>query len=316
VWTDKCENAFQILKKAFTGALVLRHYDPENMIVLESDASDYAIAGILSQYDKEGVLRPVAFYGRTMIAAELNYDIYNKELLAIVECFRLWRHYLEGSKYTIQVFTDHNNLQYFTTTKQLSHRQARWSEHLASFDFVINYCPGRLGAKPDTITRCPDIYPKKTFQDTTNAINKKILIPPKQLRAVVAVNERKSLRTIINVTKRAGLGSEGERYKTSMSEGDADFTQSGLLLLHNGQIYVPNIENLWYKMIQSYHDHKLRGHPGVRKTRELIMCNVFWKGITKDIEDYVKACPVCRRAKSGRMKPYGYLKQLAILDQK
>jgi hypothetical protein len=189
VWTDKCENTFQILKKAFTEAPVLRHHDPEDMIVLESDASNYAIAGILSQYDKEGVLRPVAFYGRTMIAAELNYDIYDKELLAIVECFRLWRHYLEGSKYTIQVFTDHNNLQYFTTTKQLSCRQARWSERLASFDFVINYHPGRLGAKPDAITRRPDIYPKKTFQDTTNAINNKILIPPEQLRAVVAINE-------------------------------------------------------------------------------------------------------------------------------
>jgi hypothetical protein len=257
VWTDKCENAFQILKKVFTEAPVLRHYNPEDMIVLESDASNYAIAGILSQYDKEGVLRPVAFYGRTMIATELNYNIYDKELLAIVECFQLWRHYLEGSKYTIQVFTDHNNLQYFTTTKQLSHRQARWSERLASFDFVINYRPGRLGAKPDAIMRRPDIYPKKTFQDTTNAINKKILIPPKQLRAVVTINERKLLRTIINVTKRAGLNSEEERYKTSMSEGDTDFTQLGLLLLCNGRIYVPDIENLRYKMIQSYHDHKL-----------------------------------------------------------
>jgi hypothetical protein len=63
VWTDKCENTFQILKKVFTEAPVLRHYDPEDIIVLESNASDYAIAGILSQYNKEGVLRPVAFYG-------------------------------------------------------------------------------------------------------------------------------------------------------------------------------------------------------------------------------------------------------------
>ena len=54
-WNDKCDTAFQILKQAFTEAPVLRHYDPEDMIVLESDASDYAVAGILSQYDKEGV---------------------------------------------------------------------------------------------------------------------------------------------------------------------------------------------------------------------------------------------------------------------
>ena len=143
-WSEDCENSFQVLKKAFTEAPVLRHYDPEDPIVLECDASDYAIAGILSQYDANEELRPIAFYGRTMIAAELNYDIYDKELLAIVECFRLWRQYLEGAKHTIQVFTDHNNLQYFTTTKQLSRRQARWSEQLANFDFTITYRLGNL----------------------------------------------------------------------------------------------------------------------------------------------------------------------------
>ena len=316
IWTDKCENAFQILKKAFTEAPVLRHFDPEDMIVLESDASDYAIAGILSQYDKEGVLRPVAFYGRTMIAAELNYDIYDKELLAIVECFRLWRHYLEGAKYTIQVFTDHNNLQYFTTTKQLSRRQARWSERFASFDFVINYRPGRLGAKPDAITRRPDVYPKKTFQDATNALNNKILIPPEQLRAVVAINEHKTLRTIINSTKNAGLDEEGKSYQEQLKQENSPFTQEGQLILRDGRIYIPDIENLRFKVIQSYHDHKLRGHPGVRKTRELIMRDMFWKGITKDIEHYVKACPICRRAKAVRAKPYGFLKQSSIPDRK
>ena len=179
-----------------------------------------------------------------MIAAELNYDIYDKELLAIVECFCLWRHYLEGSKYTIQVFTDHNNLQYFTTTKQLSRRQARWSECLASFDFVINYRPGRLGAKPDAITRRPDVYPKKTFQDTTNAINKKILIPPEQLRAVIAINEGKTLRKIINLTKGLGLDEEGIKYKISMEQGNKEFTQEGVLILRNGRIYVPNLEDI------------------------------------------------------------------------
>jgi hypothetical protein len=119
------------------------------------------------------------------------------------------------------------------------------------------------------------------------------LIPPKQLRAVTAINEHKTLRTIINTTKKAGLDSEGENYKGQLEQGDSMFTQDGQLLLRDGRIYVPDIENLWFKVIQSYHDHKLRGHPGVRKTRELIMCNMFWKGITKDIEHYVKACPVC-----------------------
>jgi hypothetical protein len=109
---------------------------------MECNASDYAIARILSQYDTNGDIHPLAFFSRTMQSAELNYDIYDKELLAIVDCFRLWRLYLEGSKFTIHMYTDHNNLQYFTTMKQLSRRQVRWSEQLSGFDFMINYRPG------------------------------------------------------------------------------------------------------------------------------------------------------------------------------
>ncbi|KAG5722479.1 hypothetical protein E4T56_gene2867 [Termitomyces sp. T112] len=95
-WDSKCQSVFLLLKRAFTSALVLRHFDPSLPIVLECNTSDYTITRILSQSDL-GDLRPVAFYTRSMIPAELNYDIYDKELLAIVEAFHQWRAYLEGS---------------------------------------------------------------------------------------------------------------------------------------------------------------------------------------------------------------------------
>ncbi|KAG5729761.1 hypothetical protein E4T56_gene910 [Termitomyces sp. T112] len=164
-WDRKCQSIFLLLKKAFTSALVLCHFDPSLPIVLECDASDYAIAGILSQLDSGGKdLRPVAFYTQSMIPAELNYNIYNKELLAIIEAFCQWQAYLKGSPHHIQVYSNHNNLQYSTTTKQLSHRQARWSETLSEYNFTIHYHPGQLGAKPDALTRRPNVYPKKLFE--------------------------------------------------------------------------------------------------------------------------------------------------------
>jgi len=87
-WTEQCESVFQLLKKAFTTAPILRLFDPTLHIILECDASDFAIAAIISQFDTGSRdLRPVAFYTRSMIDAELNYDIYDKELLAIVEAF-------------------------------------------------------------------------------------------------------------------------------------------------------------------------------------------------------------------------------------
>jgi RNase H-like domain found in reverse transcriptase len=87
-WGTAAESAFQELKKKFTIALILATFDPERQIILEIDASDYVIDMCISQPDPEGRLRPVAFYSRKMIPAELNYEIHDKELLAIIEVFR------------------------------------------------------------------------------------------------------------------------------------------------------------------------------------------------------------------------------------
>ena len=123
------------------------------------DASDYALAAILSMVTDDGV-HLLAFLSRTFTAPELNYNVYNKELLAIYEAFHAWRHCLEGSSHPIDVITDHKNLKYFSTTKLLTRRQARWSEFLSAFNFTVFYRPGRLGGKPDSLTRRRDVYPE------------------------------------------------------------------------------------------------------------------------------------------------------------
>ena len=120
---------------------------------METNASDYAVAGILSITCTDGEIRPVAYYSRTLTAPELNYDTHDKELLAIFEAFQNWCHYLEGSASPIDVIMDHKNLKYFSTSKVLSRRQAWWSEFLSQFNLVIRFCPGKLGAKPDALTR-------------------------------------------------------------------------------------------------------------------------------------------------------------------
>ena len=86
-WTNDCENAFRCLKTAFTSAPILQHFDPDREIIVETDASDYVSGGILSQYDNEGRLHPVAFFSKKHSPAECNYEIYDKELMAIIRCF-------------------------------------------------------------------------------------------------------------------------------------------------------------------------------------------------------------------------------------
>ncbi|KAL7281329.1 hypothetical protein ACG7TL_004638 [Trametes sanguinea] len=164
-FNEDCRNAFNTLKKAFTTAPVLHHWEPDRPLTVETDASDYTIAGILSITSDSGELHPVAFHSRTLSGAELNDDTHDKELLAIFKCFKTWRHYLEGSATPIDVVTDHKNLEYFATTKILTRRQARWSEFLSQFNFVIRFRPGKLGAKPDALTRRWDVYPKEGGSD-------------------------------------------------------------------------------------------------------------------------------------------------------
>jgi len=136
------------------------HFNPDNPIVVETDASDYAIAAIISQISPDdGDIHPIAFYSCSMQPAELNYEIYDKELLAIFEAFRQWRNYLEGSAHVVLVLSDHKNLEYFATTKQLMRRQVHWSEYLSGFNYLIRYRAGRLGTKPDALTRREDVYP-------------------------------------------------------------------------------------------------------------------------------------------------------------
>jgi len=157
---DDCRIAFNTLKQAFTSTPILTHWVLDTQLIMETDASDYALAAILSIMTKDSEIHPVAFHSRTFSAPELNYDVHDKELLAIFEAFKIWQHYLEGSASPIDIVTDHKNLEYFSTTKILIRRQARWSKYLSQFNLVIRFRPRCLGTKPDALTRQWDIYPK------------------------------------------------------------------------------------------------------------------------------------------------------------
>ena len=165
-WSSECENAFNTLKRAFTSDVILCHYNSDLKLVMKTDASDYVSGGILLQYNENDVLHPVVYFFKKHSPAECNYEIYDKELMAIVRAFKEWRPELEGSPTPVEVITDHKNLKYFMSTKQLSCRQARWSEFLSHFNYRITYCPGKARGKPDALThRSGDLPKERDTQD-------------------------------------------------------------------------------------------------------------------------------------------------------
>jgi len=93
----------------------------------------------------------VAFYSKSLSPVEWNYEIHDKEMLAIICALEEWRHFLEGAWHPVEIWTDHKNLEYFMTAKKLNRRQARWSLYLACFDFKLIHRPGRSIGKPDAL---------------------------------------------------------------------------------------------------------------------------------------------------------------------
>jgi len=161
VWGSEQQFAFEEMVQAFTTAPTLRYFDHEREVIIETDASDYVSAGVLSQYDDEGVLHPVAYFSKKHSPAECNYDIYDKELMVIIKALEEWRPECEGARYPLKLITDHKNLEYFMTKKLLNRRQAQWSEFLTRFDYEIVYRPGKSNGKADALTRRPGDLPER-----------------------------------------------------------------------------------------------------------------------------------------------------------
>ena len=135
-WNDECQKGFDTLKKALTSAETLRIPDFNKPFQLITDASDFALGGILLQDS-----HPIAYESRILNGAERNYMTTDKELLAVIHACKVWRCYLEGTSFT--VLTDHNPLTYFPTKPLMSQRQVRWSEFLSNFALKWEFIPGK-----------------------------------------------------------------------------------------------------------------------------------------------------------------------------
>jgi len=122
-WDHAEEQVFRNLQSALTSAPVLILPDYEKPFTLITDASDYTTGSILEQEDAFSHSHPVAYFSKSLQPAERNYEIHDKELLAIIHSLKHFRHYLQGNKHRTKIFSDHANLQYFTTKQSLTCRQ-------------------------------------------------------------------------------------------------------------------------------------------------------------------------------------------------
>ena len=282
-----------------------------------------------------------------MISAETRYETHNGELLAIVEAFKTWRHYLEGCKHEVLVLTDHNNLCRFMDTKSLSSRQVRWAQELSRYHFQIDYRQGKANGATDALSQ----YSQRSSEEeeTLQAENVKILHRLQSLLAKVSgllVNSSHlsplhqvlicgttvlpqlhrfwdSLQEeiardnpyIANIggmrLRLPKLQDENKEVKVLRAGGlPKGWEEIERVLQYRRLPYVPEI--IYSEVLSCHHDDPFAGHFGIDKTRELVGRKYYWLSLRKDVENYVKGCDVCLALKAIRHKPYGNLQSLPV----
>jgi transposase InsO family protein len=176
----KCQEAFQKLKQALISAPILRHWNPESPTKIETDSSDGVTSGILSQQQPDDQLwHPVAYFSKTMSPTECNYEIHDKEMLAIIRTLQEWRAELVSVKNKFRIYSDHEALTYFMTKRMLNARQARWAGLIADYDFEIAHTPGHSNGKADALTRREEDVAQQ--EKLKKASRNRVLLKPTKL---------------------------------------------------------------------------------------------------------------------------------------
>ena len=349
-WGKEQVQAFEALKDKLCDAPVLAQYDPRAKTILQTDASHFGWGFVISQISAEdGLEHPIVVESGRFKGAQLNYTTTEKEFLAIVEGFTRYRHMLLPVETT--VITDHNNLKYWMTPRQLSPRQARWAEILSLFRFKIVYRPGVLATMPDALSRRSDYHEGKgasmvqdfNFVQALPAGEEmtKDMEPDGNiglvLRAVRAVAERvdevglkeaqreddlsrelvEELELTVGLELLPGRSTKFDEFRRRSRNPrwfNARMNPEGLLTIGE-RVYVPKDGKWRERIIWECHDSKTAGHPGIERTFELVTRNYTWQGLGKDVEAYVRGCLACQRTKGSTQKKKGHLLSLDVPEK-
>jgi hypothetical protein len=121
------------------------------------NVSGIATGAVLSQQSvDDNAWHPIAFLSKSLNPVERNYEIHNTKMVAIIRGLEEWRHYLEGARHPVEIWTDHKNLEYFRVAQKLNCRQVHWSLYLSRFDFMLHHKPGQSMGKPNALSRRAD----------------------------------------------------------------------------------------------------------------------------------------------------------------
>ena len=284
IWTTEAEEAMRLIQQKCMEATVLVPWSDECETRVTTDASDVGLGAVLEQKVND-IWRPVEFWSRKLKPAETRYSATDKEWLAVVEAVsNHWRHVLEGREVVVR--TDHRpllgKLSSASSVPPLLHRHARWIERLSPFLIRWEHVSGKDNQIADALSRTPEFY-------HANAI----VVSPEdklQLKDAIALDDEYQQRAK-GVVKSCEV-------KSSPWFGFS--VKDNAIYRPEGTIEVPNVPKFRTALLMENHDHPMSGHFGRDRTLDLLKRKWYWRGMAKDVEEYVQSCDKCQKTKSGR----------------
>ena len=318
-WTEEQQAAFEAVKEALQNPPVLAFPDFTKPFDVITDASGEGLGAVLVQ---EG--RPIAFESRKYIPAERNYPVTEQELLGVVHALKVWRCYLEGSKFT--VITDHKPNTFLGTQPTLSRRQVGWSEYLQQFDFTWEYRPGKTNVA-DHLSRHPgfgvtgQVLYTRQYTGTGTRKSKRVRRddPPKELSDLEILNAHRHDQTgseaLDAVHARIAQGYDSDPWFTDTNVASHNLELVDNLYYKGAALVLPDIP-IRQEVMSACHDSLWSGHFGIAKTLELVVRHYWWPQVRKSVNAFVRGCSSCQRVKSSNQAPGGLLKPMPIPDHK
>jgi hypothetical protein len=291
-WTSDQQQAFDTLKHALVSPPILRYPDFTKQFIVNTDASATSIAAILTQVHND-VEHPICYSSRTLNDAERRYSTIERECLAIVFAVKTYKNYLTGTHFIIM--TDHRPLKYLLTIKDASSRLAKWAMYLMEYSFTIQYRKGHLNSNVDALTR---------LRTNDNILVENIVAhiqlgqPEKDMMPVTTVlwttdelktwqQEDTELNKIIST-----IADDSDQYYINE---DGLLSRKRESHQRNDQIMAP--KKIVNEILRIYHNSLYAGHPGQKKTLEIIKKDFYWRTIRKDVKSYVEKCHSCNTQK-------------------